>query len=328
MDRNSRSSIFVPVLVALITGALAGIPALLSFINTPRQIEAELSKVRQQSEMQIKLQRDQEVATILARLDAPTVDARAGAALSLAVLGGEEVVPILVGKLRESSMELASLEISGEEGVRSDRIREEKRFINAVKQSLLTIGLPALSPLVELNRELKFTAWHLPRSRAAHDAETEEEQVDLQKEIDAHTRANDEVKDVIRSLLIKVSSVEGSEAQSVSPIAQQKISLAEIDLSYTVLIRINLAGVDLTNADLRDTRIAGVDFRNADLKGALLDDAGLGETNFEGADFEGASLVGAFNYDQAKFKGANFSSAKIDNALKDYLRKNGALNVP
>ena len=100
---NWKSSIFVPVLVALIAGALAAIPAILGFIITPRQIQSQLREterqiegnldaIRTQSREQLILQRDEFEANLLrellGNLDDPQVNKRIGAAISLAVLGG------------------------------------------------------------------------------------------------------------------------------------------------------------------------------------------------------------------------------------------------
>ena len=325
-NKTISLSVLVPIIVALIAGIFGAIAGILNYITTPLQIEAELSKVQQQSETQIQLQRDTEVAKILTRLDDPTVYDRAGTALSLAVLGGEEIVPILVGKLRDSCMRLVEMEMSAKEG---DDIEEEKRFVTALKQSLFTIGLPALGPLVELNRELRYLEWYVQGSRAVHEAESEAERTKIYEGAKVHLVTNDEIKDLIRSILNKVSGVEGSETDSASPIAQHKISLANIDLSYLVLWRINLAGVDLTNADLRLSQLTSSDFTNADLRNAILDKAVISGANFEGANLEGARLNGITWFEEARVEGANFSSTIIDSdALKEYLRQNGALNVP
>lgn len=351
MANDKKTSVIASVIVAVIAGAFAAAPGLYaSYVNTPQQIkaelatvllqsetqiklqtneiEAELNRVLQQSETQIRLQRDQEVATILARLDDPKGYVRTGAALSLGALGGEEIVPVLVGKLRESAMKLALLEMNEEEMVESDNIWIEKRFVTAVKQSLITIGLPALRPLVELNRDLRFADLRILGSRAGREAESEEEQQKLWEEISVDTCANDEVKDAIQSILIKVSSVKGSEVESTSIIANS-VSLANIDLSYLALMRINLAEVDLTNADLRYARLTWTNFTNADLRNAILDDAIIYGANFEGADLTGARLNNISDFDLARVEKADFSSAIIDSDnLKDYLRQNGALNVP
>ncbi len=170
MKNGSKNTIFIPVIVAVITGIFAGIPALLNFINTPRTIEAKFGKIRLQSEEQLKLQREQEVARILVRLDDPDVHVRAGAALALSMLGGKQVVPILVGKLRESATKLALLELTTKETVNTESIQQERLFINALKQSLLTIGLPSLEQLIELNRELRSS----PKQAAAFAARWKE----------------------------------------------------------------------------------------------------------------------------------------------------------
>ena len=223
-------------------------------------------------------------------------------------------------------MQLALLEMNEEDMVESDVIWEEKRFVTAVKQSLLTIGLPALRPLVELNRDLRY--WRLFPSRAAREAESEEELAKLYEESEVHTCANEEVKDAILSILIKVSSVEGSEAESTSIIADN-ISLASTDLSDLALIRINLAGVDLNNADLQFARLTWSDFTNADFRNARLDYAIIYGANFKGARFEGASLNNISSFEKAIVEGANFTSATIDSDnLTNYLRENGALSVP
>ena len=150
MENGSKSSIVVPVIVAFITGLLAGVPALLDYAQTPKQIEGEFRKIQLQSEAELRLQRDQAVAQILARLDDPDVHIRAGAALSLSVLGGAEILPILVGKLRESASKIAFLEMD-DKGRYKDDIRKEEQILHSLKQSLLSIGSPFLGLLVDLN---------------------------------------------------------------------------------------------------------------------------------------------------------------------------------
>ena len=126
-----KSGIIISIAVALITGMFASIPVILSFINTPKLIEAEIAKVREQNETQIRLQQDQTVADFLARLSDPAPHVRSGAALSLSALGGDTIVPVLVGKLREAVAE----EVQAQSlNVPSTDERVQRQFINALKQ--------------------------------------------------------------------------------------------------------------------------------------------------------------------------------------------------
>jgi len=156
-----------------------------------------------------------------------------------------------------------------------------------------------------------------------------EEQDKLWAEVIVDTCVNNEVKDAIRSILIRVSSVKGgSEAESTSIIADN-VSLTNIDLSYLALMRINLAGVDLTNANLEHARLTWSDFTNADLRNAILDGAIIYGANFEGANLTDASLGNITDFDFVRVKEADFySTINVSDDLKEHLIENGALNIP
>jgi len=332
MNKGSKVSIYVSVIVAFITGTLAGIPAFLGYMETPKKIEGEFRKIQLQSEAQLKLQRDQQVSQILARLDDPNVYVRAGAALSLSVLGGEEIVPILVGKLKQSSKKIASINNCDRANNEED-IQNEQQFLDSLKQSLLTIGIPSLGPLVDLNRDLRnsskrFAAFKSREGNGKLENLCKEDKTDFFKKIKEIMRTNDPVKDVITSLLIKATNTEGQDG-TLFLLTKNRISLANTDLSYARLIRVNLAGVDLRNADLRNTSLEESNLRNADLSGALLQNSIIQEANFENAKFVGAKMNNIKYFEKVKVKGADFLNAEINNDnLRRYLKGNGALNVP
>lgn len=322
MEKSSAVSIWVPVLVAVITGLLAGIPAVLNYVATPKVVEGELAKIQKQSESQLRLQRDQEIARIMTDLSSADEHLRAGAALSLAVLGGDEVIPILIGKLRESAIEMAILEQTAPTDAETPELRRERRFIIALKQALLTKGMDALKPLVELNRDLKFTRARMYRSRKVQEGEE-----GYKEDVAIQTRALDEVKDAMASILVAVASLEGPDDERTSPIAEAGISLAEIDLAYMVLWRINFSGVDLSGADLSNNRLGGTSFAGAKLHGAKFDEAGMGSSDFSNADLSRASLKKVFGYQSSTFAGANVQSARIDDSkLVEHLKSQNALN--
>ncbi len=296
MPENSRIQLLVPIVVAIITGTLAGIPAILTYINTPRQIESEIKKLQLQHELQIKLQRDQEVAKLIAKLDEPTFPIRSGAALALATLGTEEIVPILVGKLIEASRELGYKEINLKLPLDSPKIDETRRFIDALKQSLLSFGIPALRELVKVNRDLRLSEkqqiqFELDQQRLVWGQLSSEDVNEIvERNYISSNRAKIEIKDLIRRLFLSISGFETIASHEISPIAQNNISLSNTDLYRMNLRRVNFGGVDLKNADLRETSLAESNLKNANLQGALLYKTSLYEANLEGANFKKATL--------------------------------------
>ena len=238
----------------------------------------------------------------------------------------------LVGKLRESAIRLASLEVDEQEKHEED-IQKERQFLNSVKQSLIAIGFISIDPLVELNRELRFStkqtaAFEARKGKGKLSGLSQEDRATIFKRISVMMCANDEVKDVIRNILTKTSSTL-AQHDAPSPLAQNRISLSNTDLSYTRLLRINLAGVDLRNADLRHSSLEEANLRNANLSGALLQESIIQEANFEGAKCEGAKMHDIKYFGRVKVKEASFLHAEINNNdLRQYLKTNGGLNVP
>ncbi len=287
MEKTNSRFPTLPIIVAVITGSLAGIPSVLNYINTPRKIEAEVRKIREQSEAQLKLQRDKEVAVLLSRLDDPRLSN--GAVLSLAVLGGESIAPILVGQLRHSAIELARLQEAGHR--RAKAYAGTQNFIETLRHALVTIGLPALPNVVDLNREIKFTIRHLETMRQTN-LSNPYKRKELSREIAVQREANKQVKDVLRTMLFRVASRHKVE-QEKSPIAGAGIDLADVDLSETSLIRLNLAEVDLRNADLGSALLYECDLRGAKLGRANLMGSGLWANQFRGADLREAYLDGS-----------------------------------
>lgn len=251
-ESESKSKIQTSIVVALITGMCASIPGILSFINTPKQIEAELAKVQTQNEMQIQLQRDRTMAEFLARLDDPAPHIRSGAALSLSALGGDTIVPVLVGKLQQAVAENALADMS--EVASIDDERGQRQFVNALKQSLFAIGAPALKELLHLNRDLQptmkqaFASSVKPRENIGNMSEAQQEEVArylLMLEATAR-----EVKDVIRAILFKIANLSVAPPEEPSPLLKYGISLSHADLSRLRLVRLNLSGVNLSFANL------------------------------------------------------------------------------
>ena len=83
----------------------------------------------------------------------------------------------------------------------------------------------------------------------------------------------------------------------------------------------DLANIDLSRAKLSET----------DLSGAYLIDVNLSDARLSGADLSGAVIISDYesNYRDTKVKEADFENAIINNEkLVEYLRKNGAINVP
>jgi Pentapeptide repeats (8 copies) len=329
-DSESKSGITTSIAVALITGMCASIPGILSFVNTPKQIEAELSKVREQNETQIQLQRDQTVAEFLARLDDPAPHIRSGAALSLSALGGDTIVPVLVGKLQEAVAEGAQADVSK---VASLDEKGQRQFVNALKQSLFAIGPPALKDLLHLNRDITPAMKQALASRAKaretirNMSEAQQEEV-AREFLMLETTAR-EVKDVIRAILFKLANLSVAPPGKPSPLLEYGISLSHADLSRLRLIRLNLSGVNLSFADLRGASLEESYCAETRFDGALLKDVLFLQGVFDGAKFRDALIMSPAPYfGESSFKGADFTGARIeDRGFSEYLRSGGALNV-
>lgn len=329
-ELEAKSGTSIAIAVALITGICASIPGILSFVNTPKQIEAELATVRAQSETQIQLQREQTVAEFLARLDDPAPHIRSGAALSLSALGGDTIVPVLIGKLQEAVAE--AVQANSSEGASSDK-SGERQFVNALKQSLFAIGAPALTELLHLNRDLKLAMKQAFASRVRLGA-TIRELSDAQREeaarellvLEATSR---EVKDVIRAILFKVANLSVAPHGEPSPLLEYDISLSHADLSRLRLIRLNLSGVNLSFADLRGASLEESYCAQTRFDSALLKDVIFLQGVFDRATLKDALIVSpAPHFSDSSFQGADFTGARIENrGFAEYLRGAGAVNV-
>jgi pentapeptide repeat protein len=329
-ERESKSGIPIAIAVALITGMFASIPGILSFVNTPKQIEAELSKVQGQNETQIQLQRDRTVAEFLARLDDPAPHIRSGAALSLSALGGDTIVPVLVGKLREAVGESALADVSK---VSSLDARGQRQFVNALKQSLFAIGAPALKDLLHLNRDLTPAIKQAFASRVKP-GETIENMSKVQKndamrELMMLGKVDHEVKDIIRAILFKVSNLSVAPPGEPSPLIKYGISLSHADLSRLRLIRLNLSGVNLSFANLHGASLEESHCAETNFESAALSDVIFLQGMFERANFRNASIkTPSPSFFQSNFEGADFTGAQIyDPNFSKYLQSHGALNV-
>lgn len=325
-----KSEIPIAIAVALITGMFASIPGVLSFLNTPKQLEAELAKVREQNETQIQLQRDQTVAEFLARLDDPAPHIRSGAALSLSALGSDTIVPVLVGKLKEASTESVQAEISE---VASSEEAGQQQFVKALKQSLFAIGTPALKELLDVNRDLRWAMKQAFASRVKQ-GETirglsKAQQEEARRELLMLEAADREVKDVIRAILFKVTNLSVAPPGEPSPLLEDGISLSHTNLSGLRLIRLNLSGVDLSFADLRGASLEESHCVKTRFDGALLKDIIFLQGVFDGATFKDALIISPAPYfSESSFKRADFVGAKIeDRKFSEYLRSGKALNV-
>lgn len=329
-ESESKSGITISIAIALITGMCASIPGILSFVNTPKQIEAELAKVREQNETQIQLQRERTVAEFLARLDDPAPHIRSGAALSLSALGGDTIVPVLVGKLQEAVAEGAQADVSE---VASLDEREQQQFINALKQSLFAIGAPALKDLLHLNRDLmpamKQTLASLGKQGEKIRNMTEAQQEEAVRELLMLKATAREVKDVIRAILFKVANLSVAPPGELSPLLEFGISLSHADLSRLRLIRLNLSGVNLSFADLRGASLEESYCRETRFDGALLKDVLFLQGVFDRAKFSEALIMSPAPYfSESSFKGADFTGARIeDRKFSEYLQSEGGLNV-
>ena len=119
-----------------------------------------------------------------------------------------------------------------------------------------------------------------------------------------------------------------------------KANLWGANLSRARLIVANLGGANLHGANLSRANLIGVDLIEANLIGANLIEANLSEANLIEANLSGVNLIEAnlsngiitvkeSNYQEAKVSDANFENALIkDSGFLEYLRENGAKNVP
>lgn len=99
-------------------------------------------------------------------------------------------------------------------------------------------------------------------------------------------------------------------------------------LTYASFVRTDLEyasffGADLYGADFRQADLFNACFRQADLSKARFVGANLTNTNFEWA------ILWETNFDGASVSKASFyNSYGLTNDQKNYLRQNGAINVP
>ena len=117
-------------------------------------------------------------------------------------------------------------------------------------------------------------------------------------------------------------------------------NLCEANLSIAKLIvadlnMANLSRADLFGANLLGANLLGADLSEADLSRANLVEANLSRANLSRANLSRANLskgiitVKEPNYQEAKVSDANFENALInDSGFLEYLRENGAKNVP
>jgi hypothetical protein len=97
----------------------------------------------------------------------------------------------------------------------------------------------------------------------------------------------------------------GALKPSVQALANEQVSMAEINLSLADLRDLNFRRANLRKANLRSTKLNRADFREAILRGADLASANLSDADFRGAELRGAIL------NQAVLAGANLSGAKM-----------------
>lgn len=121
-------------------------------------------------------------------------------------------------------------------------------------------------------------------------------------------------------------------------------NLEKADFTRASLIKANLAGANARGASFRSTFLAeanleGGDFTDADFTRASMSEIRLERAHLENSNLSGANLREAnlreahFNgdvlFDYAYVNGADFENAHgLTNVQKEYLLKNGALNVP
>ncbi len=133
---------------------------------------------------------------------------------------------------------------------------------------------------------------------------------------------------------------EGVEVIDLHMADLRKGCLRGADLRVADLREGYLRGADLAGADLTEAYLRGADLTDADLTDADLTRAVLRLANLRGVDLTGVDLTGAnlksgiilikeHYYQEAKVSGTNFGNALInDRGFLEYLRKNGAINVP
>ena len=120
----------------------------------------------------------------------------------------------------------------------------------------------------------------------------------------------------------------------------ETIDLIGVDLRDAYLSGANLSGANLIEADLRGAYLSRADLSSANLSRADLIGVDLFRANLSGANLIEADLRGAYlgwtiilsdesKYKNAIVKNADFKDAIINNKkLREYLRSNGAINVP
>jgi len=99
----------------------------------------------------------------------------------------------------------------------------------------------------------------------------------------------------------------------------EEASLAEVNLSGSLLRRVRFVRADLNTANLSEANLELADFRWADLSRANLVRANLTDADFHKADLTGANLEGA-NLTRANFEDARLTAANCAEALFHHTR--------
>ena len=191
------------------------------------------------------------------------------AAYALAILAEEEALPLLLSQWRET---IGS--------------QEDNAFREALAQSLILIGEPALAQVLDANRQAGV---HLGSVQ------------------------NRAVVTATQSVILHYLTLDKGPL-SAGMYDLTDVVIMETDLSYRDLSGLSLAGIRL----LRN-HFCEANFDNTNLADATFSGSQLGRSTFDGADvsridFSNASFTGSASFQEATVSGANFERVRLDGA--------------
>jgi uncharacterized protein YjbI with pentapeptide repeats len=266
-------------LITIISVVVGGIWTFNQFIiQEQRRVE--------QQQRDTLLQRQSLIAQFASELG--DKEKRNAAAYSLAVLAGEDAIPILISHLNEVA-----------------RTEPNSSFKDALTQALITIGNPSFEPVADINRQSTFDA--LDKSGTGVISATQPVILHFLK----HERAY---------VLNNGLNFAGLKLRKFN-LSYQK--LESLDLNGTYLYDGNFCSANLSGVVLTDSRITDVELGSANLKGSNLTNTHFYSSEFNGADFsesQGVKVNFAYNnmdgvsFTQATLTLSDFSHSQLENS--------------
>jgi uncharacterized protein YjbI with pentapeptide repeats len=281
--------------------------------------------------------------------DLSDLNKRIGATYALAVLAGENAIPLLMQHLIESM---------GSE--------KDGAFREALIQALITIGPASLDPVIGLHREQRSV--NMSKRVQAQGAAESIILHFLRQQHPALTEARPKLAGItFKSVHFCGENLDGLNLSSVQFVSVdltvanldrtilhkasfRDSQLGEASLKGAVLTESQFERTSLWKANLQDANLTGsslvfTDLHDANLTRAILVNVHFDKVNLEDADLSGADLAGAaffgtslgdpnetayvFDGRGPHVRGANFAGARnIDATVQQYLCREGAVNIP